>query len=477
MNAAVRTSRFTVCLVFSSVMLSCGRSAQAGDADPTTSSSAALKPNLNQSLREYQLRQLNRDQALREQIDSLEELQEYQSRVRSNWQEILGRWPKRTPLNAKTVDRLERGEYVVEKILLQSQPGFYVPVNLYVPRGKSGPFPAVLSPIGHAPNGKAHHTGDNYQARFISLARKGYVVCTWDPLGQGEREPYAAKTGNHHYVQGFQCMPSGRHFCQYFIWDGIRCLDYLESRWEVDRKRIACAGSSGGGALTNYLAAMDERISLAVPTSWIAESTLLTDDGGLHTESWFPGMCDPHGPGTRQLLACIAPRPLLIIGNEHDGEFPPASMKRVANDIRALYMRLGISDRFDYRNVPTKHGFWPEARRELYRFANRHLDQPNEDARERETHPESIENLQCAPGGQVRNLPGSKTVFDLNRELMQTLADQRRARRSKLTAEKYRATIRDAVLRSARIDLTFETPRLAKLPKDRSDKPSQFVLE
>ena len=98
-------------------------------------------------------------------------------------------------------------------------------------------MPAVLSPLGHAPPGKAYAVNDNYQARFVTLARKGYVVCAYDPLGQGEREPYGAKTGNHHMIQGFQCMPSGRHLAQYFIWDGLRCLDYLESRPEVDRRR------------------------------------------------------------------------------------------------------------------------------------------------------------------------------------------------------------------------------------------------
>ena len=161
----------------------------------------------------------------------------------------------------------------------------------------------------------------------------------------------------------------------YFIWDGIRCLDYLETRPEVDQNQIACAGCSGGGALTQYLSAIDERITLAVPTSWIAESTLLTVDPGLHTESWFPGMCDPYGPGTRQLLACIAPRPLLILGNKQDAEFPPESMKRVADDTQSLYKRLGIEARFQYTSVPTQHGFWPEARRELYRFLNHHFQQ------------------------------------------------------------------------------------------------------
>jgi hypothetical protein len=170
-------------------------------------------------------------------------------------------------------------------------------------------------------------------------------VCAYDPLGQGEREVYAAKTGNHHYIQGYQCMPSARHIAQYFIWDGIRCLDYLETRREVDTKRIACSGCSGGGALTNYIAALDERVAVAVPASWVTNSFTLTQESGLHTESWFPDMCAPHGPGTRQLLACIAPRPLLIIGNGDDAVFPPDRMEAVFRDIRNLYRQIGAEER------------------------------------------------------------------------------------------------------------------------------------
>ncbi|MEE3371206.1 MAG: acetylxylan esterase [Planctomycetota bacterium] len=421
-------------------------------ADPPTLSPNSLPaPDLNVSLLQWQRGQLARDQALRMQIDSLQNLRVYQQQVRSQWRQMLGPWPRRTPLNARCTGRLQRDSYTVEKILLESQPGFFVTVNLYLPRNRTGKLPVVLSPIGHAPLGKAHHTNDNYQARFITLAKSGYVVCVWDPLGQGEREPYGQRTGNHHTVQGYQCMPSARHFCLYFLWDGIRCLDYLETRPEIDRSRIACAGCSGGGALTQYLAALDDRITLAVPTSWIAESTHLTLDRGLHTESWFPGMCDPYGPGTAQLLACIAPRPLLILGNDHDAEFPADSMSRVAEETAALYSRLGLAHRLRYVSVDSPHGFWPPARAHLYRFLERHLDGPRVPDPEPPVRTETAADLFCAPGGQVRNLPGSKTVFDLNREALQQLARQRSTRRKQLSSVDYFDIIRNGVLQSARL--------------------------
>ena len=428
-------------------------------ADPAALSPQLPAPDLTVSLAQWQQVQLTRDQTLRRQIDTLQGLRNYQNQVRAKWRQMLGPWPARTPLNARCTGRLQRETYTVEKILLESQPGFFVTVNLYLPSNRAGKLPVVLSPIGHAPLGKAHHTHDNYQARFITLAKSGYAVCVWDPLGQGEREPYGERTGNHHTVQGYQCMPSARHFCLYFIWDGIRCLDYLETRPEIDRERIACAGCSGGGALTQYLTALDDRITVAAPTSWIAESIHLTGDRGLHTESWFPGMCDPYGPGTAQLLACIAPRPLLILGNDHDNEFPPASMARVAEETAALYDRLGCAHRLQYISVDSPHGFWPPARAHLYRFLEHHLEGLRVPEPEPPVKTETAADLFCAPGGQVHNLPGSKTVFDLNREALQQLAQQRATRRKQLSPADYCQFIRNGVLQSARLTVhSFRRP-------------------
>ncbi len=381
-------------------------------------------------------------------IHTLAELEVYKGKVRDRFLKILGPFPERTPLRPVKTGVVDRVAYTIEKIIIESQPGFYIPVNLYIPKGRDLPMPAVLSPLGHAPKGKAHDVNDNYQARFITLARKGYVVCAFDPLGQGEREPYGAKTGNNHYVQGYQCMPSGRHLASYFIWDAMRCIDYLETRPEVDKERIAVAGCSGGGAITNYVAALDDRIALAVPASWISTSSYLTfDSRGLHPESWFRDMCAVNGPGTLQLLACIAPRPLLIIGNQFDPLFPPGPMKVVGRDIRDLYVRLGIGDKMEYVAVPTEHGYWPEARRALYRFLNLHFDKREKDEKEMPVRTEHEAALFCAPEGQVHNLPGAQTVYSLNQEVMRVLRDNRKKRRKEMSPGEYRKFIENSVVR------------------------------
>ncbi|MFO0870147.1 MAG: alpha/beta hydrolase family protein [Pirellulales bacterium] len=397
-------------------------------------------PAADAGLLHYQRHQHAATRAALAQLRTPSDLHAYQRQVRAAFQQVLGAWPEASPLNPRLTGTLSRDGYDVEKRLLESQPGFYVPLNLYVPTGARA-APAVLCPVGHAPAGKAHRERDSYQALFITLARLGFVVCAFDPLGQGEREPYGAATGNHHAIQGYQCLPTGRHLAQYFIWDALRCLDYLAARPEVDPQRMACVGCSGGGAVTQYLAALDERIAVAIPASWITTTARLTEDDGLHVESWFPRLAAPSGAGTLQLLACIVPRPLLLLGNQDDAEFPPAEMHSVYTEARELYARQQAADQIEYQSVPTRHGFWPAARLEVYRFLQRHLKPPEEAVAEPPVTAEDEATLWCAPRGQVRNLPGAKTVFDLNREEVGRLRRQRQERRRITPTAQWRAQL------------------------------------
>lgn len=116
------------------------------------------------------------------------DLKTWQETNRQKFLELIGGLPKeRAPLNARVVGEFTRPGYVVRKVIFESLPDFYVTANLYVPTTGKPPYPAVLSPLGHSTNGKAY---DVYQHLFIGLAQRGYVVLTWDPIGQGERVEY-----------------------------------------------------------------------------------------------------------------------------------------------------------------------------------------------------------------------------------------------------------------------------------------------
>ena len=185
--------------------------------------------------------------------------------MRSQLWEILGGRPQETPLNARTVGTIDRNGYRIEKVVFESMPEVYVTANLYCQRPANLPILASSYPSGTLPNGKAYR---NYQYSYQNLARKGYVVLAYDPFGQGERRQYFLpgpvirySPRGEHTQAGRPMILFGSGFARYRVWDGIRSLDYLLSRSEVDPQRIGCTGHSGGGTMTMYLMALDPQNS------------------------------------------------------------------------------------------------------------------------------------------------------------------------------------------------------------------------
>jgi cephalosporin-C deacetylase-like acetyl esterase len=145
----------------------------------------------------------------------------------------------------------------VEKVLFDSQPGFHVTALLYIPdrRAEKEKLPAIVMSPGHAALGKA----GNY-ATAAAFARNGFVVLSYDPIGQGERLQYpdparadaslATRPTGEHGEAGLQPTLIGDAVIRYFVWDAMRAVDYLSERPEVDAKRIGAFGCSGGGAIT-----------------------------------------------------------------------------------------------------------------------------------------------------------------------------------------------------------------------------------
>ena len=353
--------------------------------------------------------------------------EDYVQTVRGKIRESFGPFPEKTPLNARVTKVVERDAYKIENVLFESRPGFLVTANLYIPKGRNFPLPGVVASCGHSDNGKAIET---YQSFCQGLARLGYVVLIFDPIGQGERMQYVdanlkpqhgTGTGEHNYA-GIQQVLVDERFWMWRAWDGIRALDYLLSRKEVDMRHLGVTGNSGGGTMTTWLCGVEDRWTMAAPSCFVTEFRRnMENELGADMEQ-----CPPRalslGLDHEDFLAALAPKPVIILAKEKD-YFDARGNEAAYHRLKGLYRLLGAEDNIAYFVGPTYHGYSQENREAMYRWFNRCTD--ISDAR---TEPklalEKDETLQCTPRGQVADLK-SKTIYAFTQEKSRAAAAKR----------------------------------------------------
>lgn len=356
-----------------------------------------------------------------------EDAEAYVREVRGKIREAFGPEPPRTPLRPRITGTLDRPDYRIENVIFESRPEFYVTGNLYLPRAGSRPAPGVLGVCGHSTNGKAEKA---YQSFAQGLARRGYVVFIIDPIGQGERLQYVDAQWQprrgvgvaEHLYAGNQQFLVGEFFGAWRAWDGIRALDYLLSRAEVDPQRVGVTGNSGGGTLTTWLAGLDPRWTMAAPSCFVTTFRRnLENELPADTEQ-----CPPRalalGLDHADFLAALAPKPVLILAKERD-YFDARGSIEAYERLRQLYTLLGAPDQVGLFIGPTDHGFSRENREAMYAWFHR-ASRLTEAGTEPELTLESDAALTCTPHGQVAELRG-RTVFSFTREKAVRLREER----------------------------------------------------
>jgi dienelactone hydrolase len=356
-------------------------------------------------------------------------------KIRSTVWRLIGGPFDRTPLKPRIVGTTDRCAYRIEKVIFESQPEVFVTANLYVPNQHQPPFPGIILPLGHADDGKAHYT---YQYISQTLARKGYMVLPFDPFGQGERVQYLdprtgkglyGPTGEHDQA-GRPMLLLGSQFAQYRIWDGIRAVDYLLSRPEVDPQRIGCTGQSGGGTMTMYLAALEPRIKVAVVSEGQSENlagpSYAPPGAVADAEQNLVGGL-PQGIDRADLLLAFAPKPLLILYSRCDAGFTYSptyvqGTKEVYEGVRAAYKLMGAADKVGLFGSPLPHGYDFFCRREACRWFNRWLGSAEWGDEEAEFDQSAPDALNCTSTGQVLTSLGGRSVVQLNVDRLRTLA-------------------------------------------------------
>jgi dienelactone hydrolase len=296
-----------------------------------------------------------------------------------------GLWPmpEKCPLNAVIHGRIDRDDYTIEKVYFQSYPGFYVTGNLYRPKGKAGRLPAVLSPHGHWVNGRLYEAPDKevkkqldsgwekdadaarypMQARCANLAKLGCIVFLYDMVG------YADADAEHFpHRATYRDLDSDLHGLSVFglqTWDSIRSLDFLESLPDVDRKRIAITGASGGASQSIMMMTIDDRLACAAPVNMISAGE---HQGGCVCEN---NSLLRIGTDNVELAATFAPRP--FIHPTATGDWTKDFLEHGFPEIQATYKLFGAEADVESMRQTAPHNYNLHAREAVYNFFNKHL--------------------------------------------------------------------------------------------------------
>jgi cephalosporin-C deacetylase-like acetyl esterase len=335
-----------------------------------------------------------RDAYFRRQVHEIEEADLAEVRDRAGWEkerprlhrqllDMLGLWPlpPRTDLHAVVTGKVERERFTVEKLHFQSLPGLYVTASLYLPKGVKGPVPAVLYVCGHSnvvidkvPYGSKVF----YQHHGIWYAEHGYACLIPDTLELGEipGEHHGTYRKDRWWWQTLGYTPAGVE-----CWNGMRAIDYLQSRKEIDGKRIGVAGRSGGGATSWWVGAADERVQCLNPVAGLGDlrAHVLEGVAPRFHDGVISGHCDcmyfvnTYRWDLGRLIALCAPRPLLLGNSDADDIFPVEGYRRPASRARRVYDLYGAGDRFALLETKGPHKDTPELRQGEYRWMNRWL--------------------------------------------------------------------------------------------------------
>jgi len=347
--------------------------------------------------------------------------------ARATFWNLVGGQPERTPLNARVTGEFDRPGYRLQKVVYESQPGIVISANLYLPARGKPPYPGILFQMGHAGNGKAY---PSYQKCCQGLARLGYLVLAFDPMGQGERINYPDAGGiatrlssvdEEHTLPGKQFLLLGNSATRYQVWDAVRSLDYLAEHPLVDATRLAATGQSGGGTVTMLLACVDNRLNAAAISSGNTENFATakfqapgsTDDAEQDLVGSGPPAFDRW-----DLLYPLAPKPLLIQVSAHDffGTYSP----RYLDDGREQYEKLakvyeicGHPDHLAWNSTPLTHGLSYSLRLGIYQWFEQWLmKSPRRINEEPPVSPETEQTLWTGPTGNVNRDFASLRPFD-----------------------------------------------------------------
>ena len=360
-----------------------------------------------------------------------------QEKVRQAWIDAIGGFPARCDLDVKVTGVIARDGYRIEKILFQSRPGHHVTADVFVPTDPrfKAPYPAVTVPCGHSFNGKM---SPDYQRPGVIGAKLGFIVLVYDPIDQGERaqnrKVHKPMVCNGHNRTGHRAALLGWNTAQFRIWDGIRALDVLCARPDVNAKQLAVTGHSGGGTESSYVMAMDKRITAAAPSGFVASIRGTNWDlGASDAEQQFYGQLT-FGMNHLALFMLAADRCAPLHLATHADFFPFIGVLETSEYATKAFTSLGRGNCYQLIDASGPH-LWPESSKQAeFLWFRQHMKGENvwkgydrvafhkynlgfsyDDPKVDVGLARDQKNL-VTPSGCVLDLPGERTVYDLIRE-------------------------------------------------------------
>jgi dienelactone hydrolase len=269
-------------------------------------------------------------------------------------------FPERNPLNAQVFGRIAYADYSIEKVYIETLPGFYLAGNLYRPVGKKGPFPGMLAPHGHAQYGRlADDELFSVPSRGINHARQGYVVFAYDMIGYNDTMQLPHVFGTTPREQLWSFGPLGLQ-----TWNSVRALDFLQTLPDVDKEKLLVTGESGGGTQTFMLCAVDDRPKWSAPVNMIS----LIMQGGSPCEN-APSL--RVGTNNVEISALMAPKPMLMVSAT--GDWTRNTLKEEHPAMKKIYDLYDAGSQVETVQIDAPHNYNKASREQVYRFFAKHV--------------------------------------------------------------------------------------------------------
>jgi len=361
----------------------------------------------------------------------------YRQRMHERLMSALGDWPERTPLNAKTVATYERDGYRIEKVIFESMPGLFVTANLFIPDDPQfkAPYPAVVMSCGHSMLGK---DAPIYLRACVIAAKAGFVALMFDPYEQGERVEYADNCCQHHNQINHRASLIGWTMGMLRTWDGMRAVDYVSGRPEVDASKIGYMGQSGGGTMTALMTACDLRLKATAPSGYLMSMTSLCEHMGPQDAE--QNVFGQLAFGLNHTGFVLIPDIPVAITCKFSDMFTYYGTRKLFRTVGAVASKLGEDDRYALNDAPGPHS-WTEATEQgsiewmriWLRNEQERLPLDTMRARAADLGFEldqadqgfSRTEYGCAPNRRALDLPGAKSIYAILWERLATIERKR----------------------------------------------------